>query len=150
MRPTQATGRPGTPVIPDGWAKAHRTVAVKTMTATCTIRRPGGTKGAFNSTTGTYPITPNAPHYTGPCRIQVLPIMSGQRDTAEEQITVAGYLVTVELDASAETLVDDVLTVTAPGDNGDPLLLDRDLVVSGIALGSLAWERDLTCIDSLG
>lgn len=150
MRPTQSTGRPGTPVIPPNWTEAPRTVAVKTMTATCTIRRPGGTQGAFDATTGTYPTTPHTPHYTGPCRVQVQPIFSGQRDTADQQVTVAGYLVVVELEGSDETGVDDVVKITSPGEHGDPAMLDREMVVSGIAVGSLAWERDLTCIDNLG
>jgi hypothetical protein len=53
VRPQQALGRPGTPVIPAGWQQAHGAVVAKTWTVPCEIRHPGGTKGPFDPTTGT-------------------------------------------------------------------------------------------------
>ena len=154
MRPV-AQGRPGTEVIPAGWSADHRPVVKGTFTATVAIRHPGGTQGAFDPETGTYPNTPHPAHYgagaTEPnARIQVQPIFSGERDTAGQLVSVAGYLVVVDRDTSTATAVGDICKVTAVDDNGDPSLVNRELTVSGVARGSLAWERDLTCLDDLG
>lgn len=148
MRPQQALGRPGTPVIPDIWSTAPRVVIGKTLTATCAIRHPGGVKGAFNSTTGTYPITPHAPHFTGAARVQVLNAQEREQLVADQDVTTVGYRVVVPLEAD-QTQVDDVVTVTVVNEHGDPVLPDHDLVVTSVATGSLAWERDLICTDNL-
>lgn len=141
---------PNTRVIPVDWSAHHRPVVADTWTATVTIRRPGGTQGAFDEATGTYPVTPYAAHYSGKARIQVQPIFSGERDAAGQVVSVAGYLVVVDLATSDETKVDDVVKITAVDTNGDPSLVNRELTVSGVARGSLVWERDLTCLDDLG
>lgn len=141
---------PNTRVIPTGWSAHHRPVVEGTWTGTCTIRRPGVVKGDFDEETLTYESTPHDPHYTGKCRVQVQPIFSGDREAAGQKVTVAGYLVAVDLATSDQTKVDDVVKVTGIDDNGDPTLVGRELTVSGVARGTLAWERDLTAIDDLG
>lgn len=136
-------------MVPGQWSQAPRVVFAKTRTACVTIRRPGGAKGPFDDTTGTYPVTPEAPHFTGSARIQLLSTQAAQQLVAEQQITTTGYLVTVSLDAT-EVQVDDVVTITGSDDNGDPITVDHDLVVRSLSRGSLAWERDLICTDDLG
>ena len=137
-------------MIPTVWADAHRPTIRGTWTGECTIRRPGGTQGEFDPETGTYPTVPHDPHHTGKCRVQVQPIFSADRETGGQEVTVAGYLVVVDRDTSTETAVGDICKMTAVDDNGDPALVGRELTVSGVAYGSLAWERDLTAIDNLG
>lgn len=138
-------------VIGADWSAHHRPVVAGTWTATVAIRRPGVTQGGFNEETGTYDDPqPYPPHHTGKARVQVEPMFSGERDSAGQEVTVAGYLVVVDRDTSVDTEVGDICKVTAVDDNGDPALVDRELTVSGVAYGSLAWERDLTAIDDLG
>lgn len=140
---------PGTRVIPKDWAAHHRPTVAGTWTATCTIRRPGGTAGDFDEETGKRPIEPYAAHYDGPCRVQAM-VDAGEREAAGQQVTVAGYLVVVERDTSAETEVGHVVKITAVDDNGHPDLVGRELTVTGVVYGSLAFERDLTCNADLG
>lgn len=137
-------------VIPSGWSAHHRAVTEGAMTATVEARRPGGTEGAMNPATGERTVTPFAPHYTGKARIQIVPMFGGDTETAGQQVTTAGYLVTVKLAGSDGWKVDDLVKVTAVDANGDPTLVGRELTVTVVARGSLAWERDLRCTDDLG
>ena len=148
-RPTRSQGRPGTPVIPCDWGPSHQPVVAKTLTGTCTIRRPGGTKDTFNQTTGTWSVTPYAPHYTGGCRIQILSVEERNELFADEPLTTVGYRVVVDLDASSETHVADLVEVTGIGGSGDPTLTGRSLTVRSFSRGTLAWERDLVCVEAL-
>lgn len=150
MRSRQHVGRPGTPVIPKTWSKAPRVVFEKTRTASCTIRHPGAAKtGPLNQTTGTYPMDPPAPHFSGSARVQVLNAQDREQLVGGEPVTTVGYLVCISI-AADEVKVDDVVTVTCTDDNGDPLLTNHELIVKSFATGSLAWERDLICTDNLG
>lgn len=150
VRARQHQGRPGTPVIPQSWSQAPRVIVGKTMTGRCEIRRPGAVKSStFNTTTGTYPMTPPAPHFTGPTRVQVLNAQERAQLVGDQPVTTVGYRVVVPLDANLVE-VDDVVTVTCTDDNGDPVLVDHELIVRSFAVGSLAWERDLICTDNLG
>lgn len=151
-RPLNALGRPGTRVIPSDWSDSHRPVAEKTMTGSCEIRRPGGTSGSYNSTTMTKTVTPHAPHYAGFCRLQIRPTFTQDTASAEQPATTHSYLVTIPWNAASdgtELEVDDLVTMTAVDDNGDPSLVDRELVVRGITRGTLTWERDLLCEENL-
>ena len=121
----------------------------KTWTSRCTIRRPGGVKGAFDTETGTYPITQPAPHFAGKARVQVLNAQDRQTLIADEPVTTVGYRVVITVEATA-VKVEDVVTITCLDANGDPTLEGHELIVKAFARGSLAWERDLICIDNLG
>jgi Family of unknown function (DUF6093) len=148
MRPV-AKGRPGTTVIPIGWSAAHRPVVEGTQTAACTFRQPGGTRGPFNQTTGEYEITPNPAHYTGQCRVQMMPALEQDPVTGDEQVPTTTYLVTIGWDAAPDLAVDDLFTVSDAGPNGDPTLAGRDMRVRSFARGSLTWERDIYVTDNL-
>lgn len=151
--PKQSVGRPGTPVIPADWSVAPRIVMASTRTGTCSLRHPGAATGPFNPTTGTYPGAQHAAYWSGTCRVQVQPVFGGgEKDTAGEAVTEVAYLVAVDLDAddpADEIRIGDLLTVSALDDNGDPTLVGRGLTVQSVARGSLAWERDLVCVDHL-
>lgn len=151
-RPVAAQGRPDTAVIPPNWSDTHRPVVEKTMTGTCTIRRPGGTGKSFDPETRATTITPHAAHYEGPCRVQMLPLFGRASDAADQPVANQGYLVTITWDAAGDAVplsVDDIVTVTAVEENGDPSLVDRTLIVGGITRGTLTWERDLLCTENL-
>lgn len=139
-----------THVVHPDWSTHHRPVVAGTFTAECTIRRPGVTQGEFDPNSGTYTDPqPHPPHYTGGCRIQVLTGDDQQAAVADQTVTTVGYLVAVDLTSSTDTQVNDLVKVTAVDDNGDPTLVDHELTVSSFARGTLAWERDLTCLDQL-
>lgn len=146
VRPV-AFGRPGTQVIPTGWSAAHRPVVDGTRTSRCTVRKPGTIKGAFNDVTGTYAQTARPPYAGGMFRIQVLALAAQDTVTGEEQVPSVGYLVTGPVYIHAAP--GDLVHVVDAGPNGDPSLTGRDLVVKSVTRGSLAWERDLHCIDHL-
>lgn len=144
---------PGTVVIPSGWSAHHRPVATGGQTATCSLRRPGGTGKSFNSTTGTTTDTPHTAYVTGAkCRVAELTPTVAARLFGEQQVTTGTLFVTVDwTTAGAATVqIDDVLTVTAVDDNGDPSLVGRPLRVDGIGRGSLEWERVLAVVDNEG
>ena len=143
------TGSGRATVIPPDWAAHHRLAALGTMTATVEIRHVSA-PGALNRETGKRTSEAQAAHYTGGARLQALPAVSGERESGEQQLTVAGYLVTVELNASAASKVGDIIKVTDVDSNGDPALVGRELRVTGEGPGSLAWERDLAAALDLG
>lgn len=144
VRPQQALGRTGTPVIPAGWQAAHGAVVAKTLTATVALRHPGVTK-TWNSTSRRTEYTGGAPYATAqPARIQAQTSRAVQpgEESAEETLQVAGYLVTLTLDRTAdkEPEVGDLVDVTA---SDDPLLTGRALRIHDVVRGSLRFERDL-------
>lgn len=151
MRPTQASGRAGTPVIPAGWSTAPRTVMAGTRTATVTIRRPGGTQGAFDPETGDYETTPYAPHYTGPARVQMLSTQDRATVVAEDDITTVAYQVTVPLTAD-QIAIGHLVTVSAVDASiGDAAAVGHELLVRSFGdTNTLAWERVLICTRDLG
>lgn len=146
MRPQQALGRAGTPVIPPGWQQAHGAVAAKTMTATVDLRKPGSTQ-AFNTTSRRTEYTPNAAYATDQAaRVQAQTSRAVQRgeEQVEETLQVSGYLVTLTFDRTAdqEPATGDLVDVKT---SDDPLLTGRTLRIHDVVRGSLRFERDLFC-----
>lgn len=154
MRARQHTGRPGTPVIPARWSEAPRTVMAKTRTGCATLRHQGSTPGDFDPVTGGYPDAVAEPAYwTGTCRVQAEALLSAiAHDVAGEDVTTVGYLVTVDVNATDpadELRIGDLIRVTDLDPNGDKSLIGRDLTIISIGRGTLAWERDLGCLDQI-
>lgn len=135
-------------VIPEDWSAHHRGVVAETHTATITLRRPGGTRGAFDDATGTWAITPYPTYYDGPARVQVLDAGEQERVAGEQEISTLGYAVMLDHELVGMQL-QDLVTVTAIDDNGDAWLVGRELTVTSIESGSLHWERRLLCTDNL-
>lgn len=139
-RPQRSYGRLGTAVIPPGWAASHRPVAEGTQTAPCTIRKPGTTQ-TWDDAQQQNITAPLDPYFTGLSRVQALTNRgSFDAEAAEEQTSVAGYLVTVP--AAVLPAAGDLVTVTG---SGDPLLDGRTLTIREIPQGSQIVERDLFC-----
>lgn len=153
MRAQQSVGRPGTPVIPAAWSQAPRVVMAGTRTAQVALRHPGAATGDFDPATGTYPGAQNAAYWTGTARVQASPVFGGgAKDIAGEAVTEVAYLVAIDVtadDPAGALQVGDLVDVTALDDNGDLSLVGRTLTVQSIARGSLAWERDLVCVDQI-
>lgn len=135
---------------PEDWLGGGRVVdSADIWTATCTVRHPGGERGAFDTSAGTYPMVPFDPHYSGDCWIYPLSTRGDQlQESAEEILTELGYLVAVDLDTSLETAVGDLVTIGA-GTHGDPALVGRTLQVRTFSRGPLTWQRNLICTDFL-
>lgn len=141
MRPRQAIGRPGTPVIPANWAASHQPVAEKAQTAAaCELREPG-TVQTWNPVTDQMDTAPHAAYYTGGCA--VVPLTNDARIAvqAEDPETVTGYLVTVP--AVVGLVLDGHLVKITSSD--DTALTGRVLTVKDVVRGSHRFERDLIC-----
>lgn len=133
-------------VIPLDWSAHHRGILDDTRDATVTLRRPGGTGGTFNRTTGQYDgQTPNVAYYTGLARIQVLPAIQQETQAAEQELSTLAYAVMLD-DAIGSIQLDDLVKVTAMDDNGDAALVGAELQVSAVEGGSLHWERRLIAV----
>lgn len=142
-RPRHAQGRPGTRVFPEGWNTTHAPVAEKTMPDACSIRVAGTTQ-QWSDTLKRNVATLRTPYAIEvPCRAQALTSRSRDVETGEEQVTVAGYLVTLPLGHAAadQAQVGHILTLTT----GDPTLTGRDLHVHEVVHASYRFERDLFC-----
>lgn len=144
------TGSGRRSVIPTDWSAHHRGIVEQTLTAACEIRPSGSTPGIFDPATGTRPNVPHPAHYSGACRVQVLPAIEQEAVTGDQEITTVGYRVTIGHDTATQLDVDDLVKITAVDDNGDPTLVGRTLKVQAFTRGSLTWERDLYCTDTLG
>lgn len=142
------TGSGRRSVIPPAWSAHHRPAANSTHTAIVELRRPGGTPGDFDRETGTPTVTPHAPYYEGPARIQLLPSETQEVDAAEQEISLTRYAVMLDAAVTGFAL-EDLCQVTAVDDNGDTWLVGRELTVYAFESGSLHWERRLLCTDSL-
>lgn len=134
--------------IPADWSAHHRLVLAGTRTATVALRRPGGTPGAFDPNTGTYPSTPFPAYYTGAARVQVLPAAEQDQLAGEQQVSTLGYAVTLDHEVLG-VQIDDLCTIADVDDNGDTELVGRGLTVEAVQRGSLHWERRLLCSDNL-
>lgn len=138
----------GSRVIPAGWVEHHRPVAEATMVgAKIRLRDPAeDTLGDFDEETGTRPVVKAAPYFDGPCRVQQQK-QPQVGSAGEQRVTSHDYLIAVPVS----------VTTVAVGHVGvvyecaaDPSLVGRELKVTDVLRGSLAWERDLIAIDQLG
>lgn len=139
VRPV-ATGRPGTEVIPTGWAAGHQAAADGTKTARVALRLPGTTSrwDEASQSTVTEPYAPYASDV--PARVQALANDARVITAAEQTVTVTGYLIAVPADLAPQR--GHIVTVSG---SGDPLLDGRELKVDDVVRGSLRFERDLYC-----
>lgn len=138
VRPV-ATGRPGTQVIPDGWAAAHGAAVAGTMTATVDLRLPGSTTEWSEEQQQTVS-APLAPYGTDvPARIQAVTSGATAVEAAGETLTVRGYL--IGMPSTVTTIAPEHLVRVKTCD--DASLVGRDLSVTDVLRGSLIWERDV-------
>lgn len=138
---------PNPRVIPAGWSAHHQPVAVGTMTARCTIDRDGTGDPVWDEDTGTWTQPARVVLHTDvPCRIQQQK-QPQVADVGQQQVSTHDYLVPVPITITDVELGQQLL-VTVNLD--DPSLVGRRLEITDVQRGSLAWERDLVCIDHLG
>lgn len=140
-RPTQATGRPGTEVVPARWETAHRVVVERTMRGRVTLRIPGTTQAWSDADQAmkTVPIPPYAVEV--PARVLELNGEAAVVRAGEDTEIVVDFLVTVPA-ARDDVAAGHLVTVTS---STDPLLTGTTLRVDHIGRGTERFERDLYC-----
>lgn len=89
------------------------------------------------------------PFHTSPCRVQELNA-SGRAVPTDQPVFERDYLVSIPIDGAPEIRAGE-----QDGDYGkvtdceDPLLIGRILNVTDVQHGSLMFERDIICTDTL-
>lgn len=129
---------PGSRVIHPRWSQHHRPTALGTMTATCTVIRVEGEGSSDPDGTWHPPLPTDV--YTGPCRVQGLPVNERLLVVGERQETHRRYQVSLRHDTAPQ--IDDLVTITASVDTG---LVGKTLRVIDVQYGSEQWQRDLIC-----
>lgn len=136
---------PNTRVIPTNWAEHHRGTAEGTHTSTVAWFHRGAPDA--------WPPPEHAaagptPFHTCTANIQQMNAAT-RAVPAEQPVNERSYLVSIPMDAPEIRAGEEdgdycqVLTST------DPLLVGRILNADDIQHGSLMWERDIVCIDTL-
>lgn len=138
-------GLPNTRVIPEAWAEHHRGAANGTHTSEVAWFHRGAPEP--------WPLPEG---WTGPepfhsCTANVQKLNASNRAIpADQPISDRDYLVSIPIDGAPEIRAGeqdgDYCKVTA---STDPLLIGRTLNVTDVQHGSLMWERDLICTDTL-
>ena len=137
-RPRQATGRPGTPVIPADWETAHAHVVHAALRGRVALTDPAApTQEWVDDQWITTPATPYASEV--PARVQRLAAQSRTVVTADDQELVVDHLVVVPW-GMAEVSAGHLVTVTASTDSA---LVGQVLRVEYVAYGTERFERDL-------
>lgn len=136
-----APGLRNTRVIHRHWESHHYPVAEGQMTAECVITREGHA-ASFDEVSGRS-IRPTATTvYDNECRVQRSIDPPGNTASADRQVAIAEYVVTIPV-GSGLVRIGDLVKVTAC--TGDPDLVGLTLTVTNVRRGSLTWQRDLVC-----
>ena len=134
-RPRHAQGRPSTPVIPGDFEIAHRPVIAAATTTTVALRRPG-TQQQWSDDEDQMVAVPRDPYWTGPAGVTATANQAQDRVTADDDETIADYLVTLPGDTTADVAVGDLVAVALDG---------LSLRVEQVLLGGPRFELDLHC-----
>lgn len=138
------TGRPGTVVIPDGWATAGAAVVDGTHPSSVTIG-PAGGPAVYNPTSNQTETAAVAPVYVGRATLMLLQTRADRAEQVVDDPTASRkYDVTLPYVASAGVQVGHVVTVAA-GDP-DPMLSTKHLRVEAVERGSRRFSRVLIAI----
>lgn len=139
-RPTQATGRPGTEVIPHNWETAHRVVLEGTLRGRVALREPGTQQGWSDAEEQNVAVA-KAPYATAvPARVLALSGQARVIQLADDTEVIADYLVVIP--AHHVVAGGHLVDIT---DSTDPDLTGRALRVEKVARGTERFERDLFC-----
>jgi hypothetical protein len=143
-RPRQAQGRPGTPVIPAGWAEAHSHVIDRALSTASTVTiGPAGGTSQWNEGLGRTVTQPAAAVYDGPAELMAAD-HGPARDRGRGPDQDPGLRRDPALRRLGLVAVDHVITVDA-GDP-DPMLAGRTLHVSAIERGTRRFSRVLLAV----
>jgi hypothetical protein len=134
-------------VIPANWEESHAVVVGKTFTADVIVWAAADDSPSINADLS-YSTASDTQLYDDTARIQVLNIGDSSKVFGEEYQSKAGYLVVIDREADSDIDRGCVVEVTK---SSDPSLLEagRRLAVARVDRGSLRWERDLYCVDTV-
>lgn len=135
----QHTGRPGTHVIPTGWAEGHAVVVAKTLLCTVTIGPAGTGPATYNPTTHQSETPAATPTYDGPAEIMLVTDTDRLVDAADEQVPTRVYEVKLLATATGVQPLHVVHITTCT----DPDLQGQRLVVDAVEVGSQRFARVL-------
>jgi hypothetical protein len=107
------------------------------------IRKQGGTTAAFDPALGYAPVTPNAPYYTGKAKIKPQVVHSAIQESAGQQITALGFIVSLPLSVTA-VRPEDIITILA---SQDPANVGKKLRIASVKSSSTSTARRLVCLD---
>lgn len=141
-RPTRAHGRPGTRVIPAGWAASHALVVAKTYDCQVTIAPPATGTATYDRDQH-QTVTPDViPVYTDAAEIMLVSDTAGRTDAADEDIALRRYEVKLLADAAG---IEPGHIVTIDDCPGDPDLTRPGvrLVVDAVERGAQRFSRVL-------
>jgi hypothetical protein len=145
-RSIRSNGRPGTAVIPDGWAASHAPVVEKLMLeATVSIRQAGSSGTHWDEDAGATVPTPYAPFASDvPARILALAEATNAvgADAVDQQVRVIGYRLALPRATADTRLVPGVL-IDVTTCTGDPLLVGRQMTVTDVVRGTHIFEREV-------
>lgn len=103
-----------------------RATVDSTLTDTITIADRAAP--SFNTGTGTYDATTDAPVYSGPCRVGIAAALGSDAEAGGEAFRLLVYKIRLPWDTEGIT-VGQVATITA---SNDPHLVDRELRVTDV------------------
>lgn len=141
------TGSGRRTVIPTTWGLDHAATAAGTMNATVSLRAPGTTP-VWNDTDKRTEVADNTPFATGIAATVRAVGGSGTQDVVEEQLVIAGYMVSMDRRATGVDSVvvnseqNTLIDVTACD---DPLLVGKTLTAQDIIRSSVRFTRDVLC-----
>lgn len=125
-----------------------RQVAESTLTATCTITRDVEGHGDDTLDPTTLALVSPDPDattvYAGACSVRPV---SRLQPTEEGGADVYSHVYRVLLPVTAEPAIGDLVSVRAVGDDGDPSLVGRTLVITEVAFSSRAVLRRAVALD---
>lgn len=144
-RPTQAMGRPGTPVIPADWARSHSRVIDRATEYASSVRiGPAGGAQEWDEGLGRTVTAPASSVYAG--RASLMPVSDSARalTVVEDPVKQRVYDVTLPYDAG--TGIEDDMVITVDATDPDPTLAGRTLRVHAVERGSRRFSRILLAV----
>jgi len=115
------------------------------MVDACTLAHPSDEEPTLDETTGAYVPDDPTVYYTGPCRVQKTPNLSGRNPVAgEHEFSTAALDVSVPASVLG-CAVDDIVTIITSV--FDPDLTGRVMRVEDVLAKSYATARRLSCTE---
>lgn len=139
-------GRPGTKVIPDGWAASQAKVIANTLNCSVTIVPPG-TARRFNSDKDQTETAPALALYAGPASVTPIVESSEHPTLADDQVPARRYQVELEHCTSGLAAALEAGLIVTIGTSPDPELPKGSrLRVTAVEVASRHFGRILQAV----
>lgn len=124
-----------------GYLAIARSAQDASMTATCTITRPGTGQKTWDAATGTYTYPTPAVVYSGRCKVKSTARAVAEVAAGEQHVAVLDFGLHLPIEGSGDVRRDDVAHIDSNPD--DPALVGRDFVVQAGDHGTTKTARRL-------